>query len=80
MKATLLSYLNYKKPFKVYTNASKTQVGSVIFQEDNNSQLKPLITFYSKKLAEAALNYTVIELELMAIVIMLKTFKTFLYK
>ena len=79
MKATMLSYPDYSSPFEVYTDASKTQVGSVIIQKNAEGKLKPPIAFFSKKLAGAALNYTVTELELMAIVLTLKSFKTLLY-
>jgi Reverse transcriptase (RNA-dependent DNA polymerase)/RNase H-like domain found in reverse transcriptase len=46
-KETLLSFPDFDKPFHVYTDASKYQLGSIIMQDD-----KPL-AFYSRKLNPA---------------------------
>jgi RNase H-like domain found in reverse transcriptase len=46
-KETLLSFPDFDKPFHVYTDASKYQLGSIIMQDD-----KPL-AFYSCKLNPA---------------------------
>jgi hypothetical protein len=42
----MLTYLQFDKPFIVYTNASKKQIGRVVTQEN-----KPL-GFFSKKLTD----------------------------
>jgi hypothetical protein len=57
------------KPFVIYTNASKHQIGSIITQNE-----KPL-GFFSKKLNEMQKRYLVMEQELLAIVETLKYFK-----
>ena len=46
----LLAYPDFNKPFEVYTDASKYQLGAVIIQDD-----KP-IAFYSHKLSDAQRN------------------------
>ena len=48
--------------FKIETDASKLQLGAVISQDN-----QPL-AFYSRKLSEAQIRYTVIKLELLSIV------------
>ena len=63
---TLLSYPDWKLPFKVHTDASDKQLGAFISQ--NN---KP-IAFFSKKLRKPQCNYTTTEKEILAIVECLK--------
>ena len=70
---TLLAYPNFLKPFKIYTDASHTQLGAVISQES-----KP-IAFYSRKLTAPQTRYTTIERELLSIVETLKEFRNILF-
>ena len=67
-RETLLHYPDFNKPFDIHTDASHTQLGSVISQ--NN---KP-VAFYSCKLSPAQTRYTTTERELLSIV---ETFKEF---
>jgi hypothetical protein len=74
VKATIardvsLAYPYYSKPFEIYTDGSKKQLGAVITQ--NN---RP-IAFFSRKLSEAQQKYSVTEIELLAIVETLKESK-----
>ena len=69
---TLMSYPDFNKPFELHTDASHTQLGVVISQ--NN---KP-IAFYSRKLQPAQTQYTTTERELLSIVETLKEFKNIL--
>ena len=71
-KEVLLAYPNYDKPFQIFTDASKVQLGAVICQEN-----KP-IAFFSKKLNSAQTRYTTTERELLAIVETLKEFRNML--
>jgi hypothetical protein len=68
----MLAYLDFTKEFLIYTDASRRHLGSVIVQ--NN---RPL-AFFSRKLTNAQMNYTVTELELLSIVETLKEFRTIL--
>ena len=69
---TLFSYADFNKPFEIHTDASHTQLGAVISQ--NN---KP-IAFYSRKLQPAQTQYTTTQRELLSIVETLKEFKNIL--
>jgi RNase H-like domain found in reverse transcriptase len=69
---TLLAYPDFFKPFDVYADASHSQLGAAICQND-----KP-IAFYSCKLNPAQTPYTTTERELLAIVETLKEFRNIL--
>ena len=71
-RETLLSYPDFNLSFEIHTDASHTQLGVVISQ--NN---KP-IAFYSRKLQPAQWQYTTTERELLSIVETLKEFKNIL--
>ncbi len=64
----MLAYPDFTKLFEIYTNASTKQLGAVITQEN-----RPIV-FFSRKLSGAQSKYTVIKLELLAIVEPLKEF------
>jgi hypothetical protein len=72
-KKTVLAYLDFLKPFQIYMDASSTQLGSVITQDN-----RP-IAFFSRKLSETQHKYSVTEIELLAIVETLKEFKGILW-
>jgi hypothetical protein len=61
-RATLLAYPDFNKPFIIHTDASHTQLGAVISQDNNP------IAFYSRKLNPAQTRYTTTERELLSIV------------
>jgi hypothetical protein len=67
-KEVVLAYPDFTKLFEIYTNASTKQLGAVITQEN-----RPIV-FFSRKLSGAQSKYTVIKLELLAIVEPLKEF------
>jgi hypothetical protein len=69
----VLAYPDYSKPFEIYTDASATQLGSVITQ--NN---RPL-AFFSRKLSDTQKRYSITKIELLAIVETLKEFKGMLW-
>ena len=71
-REVVLAFPDFNKPFDIYTDASDTQLGAVITQEE-----KP-IAFYSKKLNPAQTRYTTTEKELLSIVETCKEFRTIL--
>jgi len=74
--APILSSPDYNKPFIIQTDASKLGVGAVLTQRDENLVEKP-IAFYSKKLNKAQSNYSVTELECLAVILSLKKFRQY---
>ncbi len=72
-KETVLAYPDFLKPFEVYTDASSMQLGAVITQDN-----RP-IAFFSRKLSKTQQQYSVTEIELLAIVETLKEFKGMLW-
>ena len=71
-RETLLAYPDFTKPFIIHTDASHTQLGAVISQDN-----RP-IAFYSRKLNPAQTRYTTTERELLSIVETLKEFRNIL--
>ena len=71
-KETLLAFPDFSKPFVIHTDASHTQLGAVISQDN-----KP-IAFYSRKPNPAQTRYTTTERELLSIVETLKEFRNIL--
>jgi hypothetical protein len=61
-KEVVLAYLDFTKPFEMYTDASTMQLGTVITQGN-----RP-IAFFSRKLFKAQAKYSVAKIELLAIV------------
>jgi hypothetical protein len=68
-KETVLAYPDFLKPFEIYMDASSTQLGAVITQDN-----RP-IAFFSRKLSKTQQQYSVTKIELLAIVETLKEFK-----
>jgi hypothetical protein len=73
-KETVLAYPDFSKTFEIYTDASSTQLGAVITQDN-----RP-IEFFNRKLSETQQKYIVMEIELLAIVETLKEFKGMLWE
>jgi hypothetical protein len=72
-KETVLAYPDFLKPFEIYTDASATQLGAVITQDN-----RPIVLFI-RKLSKMQKKYNVTEVELLAIVETLKKFKGMLW-
>jgi hypothetical protein len=72
-KEVVLAYPDFTKPFKIYIDASTTQLGAVIPQGN-----RP-IAFFSRKLYKMQSKYSVTEIELIAIVETLKEFRGMLW-
>lgn len=75
--APVLCHPDYNKTFFVQCDASKTGVGSVIFQKDDEGFDHP-IAYFSKKLNRTQRNYSVTELECYAVVLSIKKFRQYL--
>ena len=71
-KETMLAYPKFGEVFHIYADASDTQLGGVIMQDD-----KPL-AFYTRKMNSAQCKYTTGEQELLSIVETLKSFENIL--
>jgi hypothetical protein len=72
-KEVVLAYPDSTKPFKIYTDASTTQLGAVITQGN-----RP-IAFFSRKLSKAQSKYSVTKIKLQAIFETLKEFQGMLW-
>ncbi len=70
---TVIAYPDFLKPYEIYTDASSTQLGAVITQDNRQ------IAFFSRKLSKMQQKYSVSEIELLAIVETLKEFKGMLW-
>ena len=70
---TLLTCPDFNETFKIHTDASAFQLGAVICQKG-----KP-INFYSRKITDEKMRYTVTEREVLSIVETLKGFRTILF-
>lgn len=66
-------YPDYDLPFDIYTNASNYQVGAAIIQNGKS------VAYFSKKLTQSQLSYSMTEKELLAIVLCLKEYQKILY-
>jgi hypothetical protein len=67
-KEVVLAYLDFTKPFEMYTDAFTMKLGSVITKGN-----RPIMLF-SRKLSMTQTKYSVTEIELLAIVETLKEF------
>ena len=72
----MLTYPDFKKPFKIYTDASKVQLGAVIVQGEPGQE--KIVAFFYRKLNPAQCKYTVAELELLSIIEVLLKYKNIL--
>ncbi len=59
-KEVVLAYLDFTKPFHMYTDASTMQLGAVITQGSMHT------AFFSRKLSKAQSKYSVTKIELLA--------------
>lgn len=74
----ILTHPNFNKQFILSTDSSDNALGASLGQKDENGIIHP-IAYFSKKLNDTQLRYTIMEKELMSIVEALKSFKYYLY-
>lgn len=75
--APVLAHPNFNRPFYIQCDASKTGIGSVLFQKDNEGMEHP-IAFISQKLNSSQRNYSITELECLAAVISIEKFRQYI--
>ncbi len=76
-QAPILILVDPKNPFVVYTDASIRALGVVLFQQDDGDILRP-IRFASRLLLSAEKQYTVQDLECLAVMFARKKFQHYL--
>uniref|UniRef100_A0A914YI87 RNA-directed DNA polymerase n=1 Tax=Panagrolaimus superbus TaxID=310955 RepID=A0A914YI87_9BILA len=82
INAPILSQPDYEtaiigsKPFVIWTDACKTGVGAVLTQQDDFGNFHPLF-YISKACSESERNYSITQLEALAVVVALRKLKTF---
>lgn len=74
ISAPVLSHPDFSRPFFIQCDASKSGVGGVLYQIDENGEEHP-IAYMSKKLNAAQRNYCVTELECLAAILCLLKFR-----
>ena len=65
-KSPVLTYADYKRPFKVYTDASKKGLGAVLAQRQEDGS-EPAIAFVSRTLSKAEKRYDTHKSEFLAL-------------
>jgi hypothetical protein len=76
--APTLATPDNSKPYVVHTDASGFAVGATLSQRDEKGELRP-VSFMSKKMSPAQVNYPVHEWELLAVVEALRAWRCYLY-
>lgn len=75
--APILVAPDWSKPFRGHVDASQSAIGGTLTQQDENG-MDRVISFYSKKLSPAEMNYTANDRELLALVRFLERFRCYL--
>ena len=62
----ILAYANYKKPFKLHTDASENGLGAVLYQKQDDG-MEHVIAYASRTLSKSKQNYDTHKLEFLAL-------------
>ncbi|CAB4421455.1 unnamed protein product [Rhizophagus irregularis] len=74
----ILAYPNFEKPFLLYTDASTFALGAILFQKDDDKKER-IIAYASRTLNKHERNYSVTELECLAVIWAVKHFHHYLH-
>ena len=78
ISAPVLVYPNFSKPFVLETDASIRGLGAVLSQKQSSGKLHP-VAFASRALSPPERNYSITELETLAVVWAMQHFRAYLY-
>ena len=65
-RTPVLAYANYKKPFRLNTDASELGLGSVLYQQQEHDTFR-VIAYASRSLSKTEKNYSAHKLEFLAL-------------
>ena len=65
-KTPVLAYADYRKPFRVNTDASERGLGSVLYQKQDDGTFR-VIAYASRSLSKTEKNYNAHKLEFLAL-------------
>ena len=74
----VLAYPNFGKPFVLHTDASGEGLGAVLEQEQDDNRLHP-VAYASRSLNKHERNYSITDMEALAVVWAAKHFRAYLY-
>src|SRR5688572_20697004 len=77
IKASILSYLNFNRPFIIYTDASGIDLGAVFSQEQSDGK-EHVIAYTSRSFNPAEKNYAITDQECLAVVWAIRHFQHYL--
>ena len=77
MKALILQYPDFKRPFVLYTDASGTGLGAILSQKDDENRER-VIAYASKSLNKAESNYRITDQECLVVIWAVKHFEQYL--
>ena len=77
LTAPVLKYADFKEPFILLTDASKTAISYILLQKDKEGNIHP-VNYGARALLRAETNYGISDLELLALVQGVKTYHVFL--
>lgn len=73
----MLAAPNFVVPFKLEVDASAVGAGAVLLQEDGYGLVHP-VSYYSRKFNKPQLNYSTIEKETLALLLVLQHFEVYI--